>query len=259
MGNILAPAYPLVCLFPIKERQFSGNTWCFVIWYIHIYIYVDIYIYIYVFSYIYIHIHTYTNIYNYSHIYVLIWIDKDIYNDIYIFIFTYICREYHMHPCVCILFTGFCLAAGAPLLCSLCHAQLLPDRPWAETNEPNPPPKRTSWRDLPGLEKVASKDGGKGACHGTCWIFNMQNLNPLSLNLLCLLVHGGSRCQVGHLRTHSALMVGMGMWWAILISGSMKTCLSIQIFIGDNCFFSMWVGTRLFWNEFNNGSSLGII
>lgn len=70
----------------------------------------------------------------------------------------------------------------------------------------------------------------------------------------------GSRCQVGHLQTHSALVVGMGMWWAILISGSMKTCLhSIYRFSEVTIVFvSMWVGTWLFWNEFSNGSSLGM-
>ena len=102
---------------------------------IYIYMYICICIYI-LHTYTYIHIQTYIT---YSHIHALIWIDKDI----YIMIYIYICTEHYMHPCVCIWFTAFCLATGAPLLCSLRHAQLVPYRPWAETNELNPPPKRT--------------------------------------------------------------------------------------------------------------------
>lgn len=117
-----------------------------------------------------------------------------------------------MHPCVCIRFTGFCLATGAPLLCSLRHAQLVPYRPWAETNELNPPPKRTRLeRPARTFWKMASTDGGKMAStDGTCWILNMQHLNPLSVNILNLL------CQVvevqdAKLDTYKRIQ---RWWWA---------------------------------------------
>ena len=134
---------------------------------------------------------------------------------IYIMIYIYniyICTEHYMHPCVCIWFTGFCLATGAPLLCSLRHAQLVPYRPWAETNELNPPPKRTRLeRPARTFWKMASTDGGKiASTDGTCWIFNMQNLNPLSVNILNLL------CQVvevqdAKLDTYKRIQ---HWWWA---------------------------------------------
>lgn len=160
-----------------------------------------------------------------------------------------------MHPCVCIWFTAFCLATGAPLLCSLRHAQLVPYRPWAETNELNPPPKRTR------LERPA-RTFGKWHQRMVLVGFSACKLEPSFRKHLKPFVPScwGSRCQVGHLQTHSALVVGMGMWWAILISGSMKTCLHSMYRFSEVtiAFVSMWVGTWLFWNEFNNGSSLGM-
>ena len=161
------------------------------------------YLYLHTYTYTYIHIQTYRT---YSHIHALIRIDKDIY------IYRHICTEYYMHPCVCIRFTGFCLATGAPLLCSLRHAQLVPYRPWAETNELNPPPKRTRLeRPARTFWKMASTDGGKMAStDGTCWILNMQHLNPLSVNILNLL------CQVvevqdAKLDTYKRIQ---RWWWA---------------------------------------------
>ena len=102
-----------------------------------------------------------------------------------------------------------CAARGAPLLCSVRHAQLVPHRPWAETNGPNPPPPPNGPCGVSTCQDMRIWHQRMGAGHVMVLVLHSQNTQLEEAFFLKHFVPScwGSRCQVGHFKR-------IQRWWA---------------------------------------------